>query len=86
MAERSAQLKREVLVVGSAVPNWSQFQCDCGVAGEEHSELSAVSRGGNAAFKGNVNSNEKLVSLVGDEAGVMGLTATKRLHSWQFAP
>ena len=86
LAGKSAQLNREVLVVGFAVPNLKQFQCDSGVAGEGYSELSAISRVGNVAFKGDANSNEKLVSLVGDEAGVMGLTATKRLQSWQLAP
>ena len=86
LAERSAQLKREVLVVGFAVPNLSQFQFDCGLAGEEHSELCAVSSVGNVAFKGDANSNEKLVSLVADGVGVLGLTATKRLQSWQLAP
>ena len=86
LAGKSAQLKREVLVVGFAVPNSCQLQCDSGVAGEEHSELSSKSRVGSVAFKGDANSNEMLVSLVGDEAGVMGLTATKRLQSWQLAP
>lgn len=86
LAGKSAQLKREDLVVGAAVPNLSIFQCDCGVAGEEYSELSGVSGVDKVAFKGDANSNEKLVSLVGDEAGVMGLIATKRLQSWQIAP
>ena len=86
LAGKSAHLKREVFIVGSVVPNLSQSQFNCRVAGEKSSELSGISVVGNVAFKGDVNSNEKLVSLAGDEAGVMGVTATKRLQSWQLAP
>ena len=82
----SDQLKRDLLIEGSAASNSNQLRRDCLGAGMEHSFVVGVSRLDNAVAKDSAKSKEKALSPAGDEGGVMGVFVKKQLQFWHVMP
>ena len=77
----SDQLKRDVLIEGSAACNSVHVLHNCLIMGLNESEIKAGSAVGSVVGKGKVKSKEKTLSLVGDGGGTTGVVALNRLHS-----
>ena len=82
----SDQLKRDVLVEGSAASKLDQPQCDFLTAVKISSDSEGASKSGSVVARGDVNSKRKTLGLAGDDTGVMGAFAVKRLQSRHILP
>ena len=82
----SDQLKRDLLIEGSAASNSNQLRRGCLVAGMEHFFVVGVLRFDNAVAKGSVKVKGKAHSSAGGEGVVMGAFARKRLQFWHVMP
>lgn len=80
MQSISDQLKRDILVEGSAASMLEQPHCDCSVAVNKFSESERASKAGSVMARGDVKLKVKTLGRGGDGA-VKGAFTVKRLQS-----